>query len=184
MNAARSEGPKDPTLPPFRIRRAGPECIDALEPLWAAMLAHHETIAPRALVDDIVGFRSRADAWARRRARYEEWFADGCALLHVAESGPDGLVGYALVRIVPASAQLAVPEPAAELESLSVARAFRGQGIGSRLIGAVHDDLRARGIEILGVTVFAGNDDAARLYARHGMRPALSRMLGRVPPAS
>ena len=148
------------------------------------MLAHHETIAPRPLVDDVVGFRSRTDAWARRRARYEEWFADGSAFLHVAESTPDGLVGYALARIVQGSAQLAVPEPAAELESLSVARALRGRGIGSRLIAAVHDDLRARGVEILGVTVFAGNDDAARLYARHGMRPALARLLGRVPPAS
>ena len=149
------------------------------------MLAHHETIAPRALVEDVVGFRSRADAWARRRARYAKWLADGGAFLHVADSGADGLVGYALARIVPGgAAQLAVPEPAAELESLSVAPAFRGRGVGSRLIGAVHDDLRDRGIEILGVTVFADNGDAARFYARHGMRPALSRMLGRVPPAS
>ena len=50
---------------------------------------------------------------------------------------------YALARFVPGgAAQLAVPEPAAELESLSVAPAFRDRGVGSRLIGGVHDDLR------------------------------------------
>ena len=50
-----------------------------------------------------------------------------------------------------------------------------------RLIAAVHADLRERGIELLTLAVFAGNEPAARLYARFGMQPVLTHMIGRVP---
>ena len=70
----------------------------------------------------------------------------------------------------------------AELESISVAPEHRGRGLGTRLMQAVHADLRERGIEFVAVTLFAGNEGAARLYERQGMRLGLQRMVGRVPP--
>lgn len=147
------------------------------------MQRHHASVAPAGLDRDVAPFRDEAGSWARRRALYAGFFEAGSAVLHVAE--PDGggpLAGYALVRLGSGWSQIAMPEPMAELESLSVAPEHRGRGLGSRLLAAVHDDLRRRGVEVVSLAVFAGNDAARRLYERHGMVPVLTHMAGRVPP--
>jgi ribosomal protein S18 acetylase RimI-like enzyme len=166
----------------FTIQRAGIERLDDLAPLWLAMQSHHESVAPPALTAEVAPFRDHADSWRRRRAIYVAWFDAGDAVLHVAEDADGELAGYAMVRLGGAWAQLATPEAMAELESLSIGPDHRGHGLGSRLIAAVHDDLRERGIELLTLAVFAGNEPAARLYARFGMQPILTHMIGRVPP--
>jgi len=168
----------------FTIRRAGIERLDALAPLWIDMQHHHESVAPPALTSEVAPFRDPADSWRRRRASYASWFQTGNAVLHVAEDGDGELAGYAMVRLSGGWSQLATPEAMAELESLSVAAAQRGRGLGTRLIDAVHADLRERGVEALTLAVFAGNEAAARLYARHGMQPILTHMIGRVPPGA
>lgn len=167
----------------FAIQRAGIERLDDLAPLWIAMQKHHEDVAPARLTADVAPFRDHADSWRRRRASYLSWFQAGSAVLHVAEDDAGELAGYAMVRLSGGWSQLATPEAMAELESLSISRAHRGRGLGSRLVAAVHDDLRDRGIELLTLAVFAGNEPAARLYARFGMRPVLTHMMGRVSPA-
>ncbi len=166
----------------FTIERAGIERLDDLAPLWIEMQEHHESTAPASLTDGVAPFREHADSWRRRRASYASWFQAGSAVLHLAEDDDGRLAGYAMVRLSGGWSQLATPEAMAELESLSIGREHRGRGLGSRLIGAVHDDLRARGIELLTLAVFAGNEPAARLYARFGMQPILTHMIGRVPP--
>jgi len=165
----------------FTVRRAGIEHLDALAPLWIAMQEHHEAVAPRALTSKVAQFRDHADSWRRRRATYTSWFAADSAVLHVAEADDGDLAGYAMVRLSGGWSQLATPETMAELESLSVAVPHRGRGLGTLLLSAVHADLRERGIEIMTLAVFAGNDAAARLYARHGMQPVLTHMIGSVP---
>ena len=165
----------------FTVRRAGIERLDALAPLWIAMQEHHEAVAPPALAAEVAAFREQADSWRRRRASYASWFAADSAVLHVAEADDGTLAGYAMVRLSGGWSQLATPEAMAELESLSVAAAHRGRGLGTLLLAAVHADLRERGIEVMTLAVFAGNDAAARLYARQGMQPILTHMIGRVP---
>ncbi|HEV2775830.1 MAG TPA: GNAT family N-acetyltransferase [Solirubrobacteraceae bacterium] len=165
----------------FAVRRAGIERLDALAPLWIAMQEHHEAVAPPALAAEVAAFREQADSWRRRRASYASWFAADSAVLHVAEADDGKLAGYAMVRLSGGWSQLATPEAMAELESLSVAAAHRGRGLGTLLLAAVHADLRERGIEVMTLAVFAGNDAAARLYARQGMQPILTHMIGRVP---
>lgn len=161
----------------------GPERLEELGPLWVAMHEHHASVAPEGLTDATVGFRSTKESWRRRRALYVSWFEADCATLHVALDGPDRVVGYAMVREGGGWSQVATPDRMAELESLSVLPEYRGQGIGSKLLAAVHVLLREKGIELVSLAVFAGNDDAQRLYERAGMRPFLTHMLGRVPPA-
>jgi ribosomal protein S18 acetylase RimI-like enzyme len=164
------------------IRTAGAERIGELAPLWREMQAHHESVAPAALLPGMVSFRDADASWARRRTSYEAWFAAGSAVLHIAEDAAGGVAGYAMVRLSEGGwAQVATPEAMAELESLSIGRAHRGRGLGGRLIHAVHADLRERGIELMTLAVFAGNEPARRLYARFGMQPVLTHMLGRVP---
>lgn len=165
----------------FTIRQAGIEHLDALAPLWIGMQKHHESVAPQSLTAEVAPFRDHADSWRRRRASYVSWFEAGNAVLHVAEDGDGELAGYAMVRLSGGWSQLATPEAMAELESLSIGRGHRGRGLGGRLIAAVHDDLRERGIELVTLAVFAGNEPAARLYARFGMQPILTHMIGRVP---
>ncbi len=168
----------------LRILRAGIERLDELAPLWLQMQSHHESVAPATLTGEITGFRDHDGSWKRRRALYEGWFAAGSAVLHVAEDSEGCLGGYAMVRLGSGGwSQLDTPEAMAEIESLSVGREHRGRGLGSRLIAAVHADLRERGIELLTLAVFAGNEPAARLYARFGMQPVLTTMIGRVPDA-
>ena len=166
------------------IQRAGIERLDELAPLWAAMQSHHESVAPAALTGEVAGFRDPDSSWARRRAAYATWFFAGDAVLHVAQDSEGRVAGYAMVRLSQGGwAQVDTPEAMAEIESLSVGREHRGRGLGSRLIAAVHADLRERGIELLTLAVFAGNEPAARLYARFGMQPVLTTLIGRVPDA-
>jgi ribosomal protein S18 acetylase RimI-like enzyme len=72
----------------------------------------------------------------------------------------------------------------AELDTLSVLPEERGNGLGGLLMDAVYAELRALGIEELGVAVMAGNDRALAFYERRGFVPYLRLMLGRVPPAA
>lgn len=48
--------------------------------------------------------------------------------------------------------------------------AYRGQGIGARLIAAALETARAAGLIRVELTVFAGNSRARRLYERAGFR--------------
>jgi ribosomal protein S18 acetylase RimI-like enzyme len=58
--------------------------------------------------------------------------------------------------------------PSAELLSIMVEPALRGQGIGARLLDQLCTACRTRGIALLDVTVAADNGGARRFYERHG----------------
>jgi ribosomal protein S18 acetylase RimI-like enzyme len=71
-----------------------------------------------------------------------------------------------------------VLRPFAELElpdslyiaGLAVSPTFRGQGLGSRLLGAARREARAWGIRQLSLLCFEQNEAARRLYERSGFR--------------
>ncbi|HEY4870423.1 MAG TPA: GNAT family N-acetyltransferase [Candidatus Dormibacteraeota bacterium] len=65
----------------------------------------------------------------------------------------------------------------AELISMWVAPAWRGQGVGDRLVDAVMAWAAGEGFTTLGLWVVQGNGRAAGLYARHGFATT-----GRVQP--
>jgi len=58
-----------------------------------------------------------------------------------------------------------------ELETLAVAEAARGQGIGTMLIEACQERLRAEGVSHWSVGVVEANEGATKLYERAGFRP-------------
>jgi ribosomal protein S18 acetylase RimI-like enzyme len=62
--------------------------------------------------------------------------------------------------------------PAAELLALAVDPAARRRGLGLRLIQALQDDARGRGIPAMRVTVAADNTAAIAAYERAGFRRA------------
>ena len=149
------------------VETVGPEGIDRVEPLWRAMVEHH-----REVMNGAVPVREVDATWPMRRAQYEEWLGggDGVLLLAVTETGADP-DGYACVRTVPSSPTFDLGERVGELESLVVASHARGAGLGSLLIGAARERLRAQGVVYWSVSVVDANADAVRLYEREGFGP-------------
>lgn len=116
-----------------------------------------------------------------RASLYEDWLAEADAFVLLAEVD-DLPVGYALVHIV-ARKRAGRPGPRiAELETLAVLPAHRGNGTGRRLIEAVYAELRRLGVGQLGVSVIATNADAIRFYDRLGLLPFCVSYIGNVPP--
>lgn len=56
----------------------------------------------------------------------------------------------------------------AELLNIAVDTAYRGRGIGERLLTAVHDQAKERGAERILLEVRASNAPAIALYEKHG----------------
>lgn len=168
------------SLPPMaevRIRRAGADELDRLEPLWNAMYDNHREVGPREFA-----FRSREESWRIKRARYGEWIEDPEARLFLAET-PDGrAVGYAFTRVRAAEATV-VTGRVGDLESLAVLPEHRGGGVGQALVAAVFEHFRDLGLSDWGLGVMEGNDRARAFYERLGLRGYTLLMLGRLPGA-
>jgi len=155
------------------VRKAGPEVIDDLEPLWIRLHTHHQSVMPGWT------YHPDADSWAVRRAEYVEWLGIEGSFVLLAERG-DELVGYALVHVKQGPDDTWVTGTRmAELESLSVLPTERGKGIGTLLLDEVDAELERLGIGDYFINALAGNKDAIRLYERRGLRPMVV-LLGRL----
>lgn len=82
------------------------------------------------------------------------------AYLRVAEAAGE-VVGYAVVWVV---------LDQAELGDIAVADGWRRRGIGTRLMGCVFDLMREQRVRELYLEVRVSNEEARRLYERHGFR--------------
>jgi ribosomal protein S18 acetylase RimI-like enzyme len=165
----------------FTITRAGAEAIDRLRPLWLEVHHHHQAVGGSAL-GPYVGDE---ESWTACRATYAKLLAGG-GFAFLAERDGE-LIGYALVAVMPSSETLLddtwrVGERVAEIETVSVAPAARGAGVGSALLDRVDAELAAAGIDDVTIGAVITNSDAIRLYERRGFRPAwlyMTRLAGR-----
>ena len=149
------------------VELAGRESVDAVRALWIELHRHERSVAPGLplITDDEL-------SWRRRRSLYAAWLEQERGFLVLARNG-SGVVGYAFVRLEQgADDTFPIGEHYAELYSLSVAREWRSQGIGTQLLDFIDAELASRGIRDLIVSVMLGNSDAQRLYERRGLRPA------------
>ncbi len=96
----------------------------------------------------------------------------------IAERSGD-VVGYALVSMGESPAGWEYGERLADVETLSVLPAMRGQGIGTLLMDALEDELVRLGIAEFRVLVIAANADALRFYEHRGLTPISQVLLGR-----
>jgi ribosomal protein S18 acetylase RimI-like enzyme len=153
----------------FSIEPGSVDDVDALKDLWLQLHHHHQAVGPQSgtFVDD-------ETSWGVRSACYREWLLERGSFLLIARRSAE-LIGYALVRVMPAGPELGdtwqVPETVAELETLLVSESHRGSGLGERLLDAVDEELGRQGITELMVGVIPGNDGAQALYERRGFRP-------------
>jgi GNAT superfamily N-acetyltransferase len=160
------------------IRQGGPERIPDLQPLWESLHEHHAAVAPH--LQAIGPVRASQQSWDVRRALYEEWLAEPEAFVLVAEDDSRP-VAYALVHMGGPEETWTTGDRVAELETLTVLPEYRSHGLGMRLMEAVHDELRQRGVGQMAVGVIATNDDAIRFYERLDLHPFVVVYIGNVP---
>ncbi|HUO74566.1 MAG TPA: GNAT family N-acetyltransferase [Solirubrobacteraceae bacterium] len=149
------------------VQLAGAESVDEVRELWIELHRHERRVAPALpLVSD------DERSWRQRRTLYISRLEQEQGFLALARSGSD-VVGYAFVRIEEGSDDtFPIGTQYGEVYSLSVARDWRRQGIGTLLLDFVDAELAARGIHDLAVAVMLGNSDAQRLYERRGLQAA------------
>jgi ribosomal protein S18 acetylase RimI-like enzyme len=149
--------------------------VDRVAHLFQELVEFHGEV-----VEGVWPVRRPQDAWAHRRGQYLEWLGEGRARMLAAvratepQATPDG---YAVLSIGPGGASWDLGERIGELETLTVAEAARGQGIGTMLIEACREQLRAEGVRHWGVAVVEANEGAIRLYRWAGFRPYYRNLL-------
>jgi GNAT superfamily N-acetyltransferase len=151
--------------------------VDRVGHLFKELVEFHGEV-----VDGAWPVRTPEDAWMLRRGQYLEWLGDGGAwmLAAVPAEGGGEPFGYAVLSVKPAMPSWDVGLLVGELETLAVAAAARGQGIGTMLIEACQERLRADGVSHWSVGVVEVNEGATRLYERAGFRPFYRELMAEV----
>lgn len=162
----------------YEVVELGRDEIDRVAPLFKQLVGFH-----REVVEGTWPVRDEGAAWEIRRRQYEEWLGEGSARMLVAVPAGDraaAALGYAVLSLKPSMASWDVGERVGELETLAVAEEARGGGIGTLLIEACRERLRAEGVSHWAVGVVEANEGATRLYERAGFRPYYRELLGEV----
>jgi ribosomal protein S18 acetylase RimI-like enzyme len=142
---------------------AGDRAPESFRALWDAVTDHHADLRPDR--------DHPLPAWEGERMRLAAAVSgDGSGFVVVAELR-DELVGYARVDVGPGNLTIWPPvERAGRLETLSVAAAARGQGVGCALVDVAIAELAARQVPLVFVSFWQENAAAKRFYERCGFR--------------
>jgi RimJ/RimL family protein N-acetyltransferase len=176
--AGRPAEPPNPGQGPT-LRYAGAvEDLDALEPLWNALQAHHAEITPD--LGPETPPRAAPEAWRIRRSKYEHWLEDPDTFFVVAEADGEP-IGYACVTIGMPYASWKTGDRLAELETLSVLAGRRGKGVGAALLEAAWKRLAELGVGDMAITTTVTNVDAQRFYERNGFTQRFAVYYGKSP---
>jgi ribosomal protein S18 acetylase RimI-like enzyme len=163
------------------VRTGNAADLELVGPLWVAVHHRHAESMP-----ELAPYVDDEETWRVRRALYVELLAKPETILLLASVG-DATVGYGLAHVLPTDDSW-IPDTwvtaprIGEIESLSVLPKYRGNGLGSELLGRLEEHLHQLGVEDLILGALAGNHDAIRLYERRGYQPTwlyLSRFKGR-----
>jgi ribosomal protein S18 acetylase RimI-like enzyme len=139
--------------------------IDRLQGLWQELLDHHLQGAQHLAALGPV--RSAEDSWRVRRGQYRQWLAAPRATVLVARN-QGRLLGYAMVHVAHAAGSWQWGDEVGVLETLVISNGARGMGIGQALLREARKRLANWGVQMMQVSVLAGNDGALRFYRREG----------------
>lgn len=156
----------------------GPERLDDVEPVWWSLHEHHMAVEH----GRNAAIRGERQTWELRRPdlAYALSTPDGFMVLATAEQRA---VGFAVVHLRANHNWRVHGERYAELETLALLPEYRGQRIGSQMMEAAYERLRALGIEELSIVVVEGNEPARRFYERKGFLPWHVTYFGPIPAA-
>jgi ribosomal protein S18 acetylase RimI-like enzyme len=139
-----------------------------------------------ALMIELQDFERQFAARAVADREFAAWYID--RLLRVVED-QEGLLLVAAKDGAPCGFVAGFAEEESELRDryfyiaeLVVSESDRGRGIGSRLILAMEDAARARGLTRIGIGVLAGSDRVHRLYTTLGYRDYAISLRKELPP--
>lgn len=117
---------------------------------------------------------------------FAAWYIDRLTRI-MADS--NGLILIATSDGVPCGFAAGCPEEEPEMRDwyfniaeLVVSESYRGRGIGHRLLLAMEDAARARGMTRMGIGVLAGSDRVHRLYRELGYRDYAISLRKHLPP--
>ncbi len=149
-----------------RIVELGAGDVDLVEGLWKEMLAHHHEVGE----DDQPG-RGADESWRMRRAQYVKWLESGEGMIFLVpgEGAEQAPLAYACLRVGSSGPTWDLGETVGDLESLSVAAAARGTGIGTELIEHCRERLTQLGSALV--------DRLRRRRQRAGRRAVRTRGL-------
>jgi ribosomal protein S18 acetylase RimI-like enzyme len=109
--------------------------------------------------------------YAHFRRLYNEIYQSsslGKAVLWVAELQYQGVIGQLFVQLNSSRAELADGNARAYIYGFRIQPAYRGHGLGTRMLLRAEADLVERGFRWVTLNVGRDNPEARRLYERHG----------------
>jgi ribosomal protein S18 acetylase RimI-like enzyme len=147
-----------------QIRRATARDVREILPVWGELAGFHAHLDP--------AFTPSAQ-WPREYGAYlRTLMTRDDALAVIAKDGPQ-IIGYAIGRITTL--------PSFEhrfrgyIHDVYVRETYRRQGVGRRMVEAILDWLRSRGVTIVELTV-AANNDATAFWERMGFETYMYQM--------
>lgn len=157
----------------IRVRALAANEIDEVASLWEALFDHHLAVGAAGLATI-----AREETWPRRRAHYERLLQQHPdTRFWIALDDAGSRLGYAV-----AFEEELAGARAMVLETLGVAAAARGRGIGSHLMRTVDDAAQDGGIDLGVLDVLGGNTRARALYVRCGYEPYSETWMLSTPP--
>jgi ribosomal protein S18 acetylase RimI-like enzyme len=150
----------------YRIIEGGTQLLETIAPLWRKLARHHAGISVH------FGDEFRAMRWPLRRADLLEKAAAGSLRIALAEPRDrKQCMGYCVAVIN--------TRGHAEIESTYIDGPYRGQGIGSALVGRICAWLRRKRVKSASVNVAVGNESAFKFYRQWGFYPRVTALVQR-----
>jgi ribosomal protein S18 acetylase RimI-like enzyme len=113
--------------------------------------------------------------WDGEYAHFRRLYADaysrankGRSILWVAELQGIGVIGQVFIQLAAERSELADGKQRAYLYSFRIRPEYRGQGLGTRMLQIVENDLRSRSFRWVTLNVAQENPRARALYERNG----------------
>jgi diamine N-acetyltransferase len=149
-----------------RIIEGGTPLLETIAPLWRKLARHHAEISVH------FGDEFQAMRWPVRRADLLEKAAAGPLRIALAQSKDrKRCIGYC-VAVINSRGH-------GEIESTYVDDAYRGQGIGSALVGRICGWFRRKKVKLASVNVAVGNESAFKFYQQWGFYPRVTALVQR-----
>jgi GNAT superfamily N-acetyltransferase len=151
-----------------RIEEIAAADVDRLRPLWLALHAHHQQVAP-----ELAPYVDDERSWSVRRGLYDEVLSHRGFAIVAREDGED--IGYLVGAFEPPlwPAMFSGAAEIAELETILLRPEWRGRGVGSQLFDEFESRVAAAGVGDVVIGVVPGNDGAEALYRRRGYKPTV-----------
>lgn len=146
------------------------QAIDALTigTLWEKLVTYHHDLDDQLPV-------AAANGGQRYARRIEDHLEDSHTHIVVAEANGE-IIGFILGVIVDMAPEMFEQTVAGFLADVFVEEAYRGQGIGRKLVQALSDWFRARGITHIELYVAARNHTGREFWDALGGRDVMVRM--------